>query len=63
MGLQLEVRMLKNIWEAPTSTAIGAMVCLAAVAIAAMCTDNASFLRDLLMVLGGGALGIGALKE
>ncbi len=55
--------MLKNIWEAPTSTAIGAMVCLAAVAIAAMCTDNASILRDLLMVLGGGAMGIGALKE
>lgn len=55
--------MLKNIWEAPTSTAIGAMICLAVVAIAAMYTDNTSLLRDLLMILGGGAMGAGALKE
>ncbi len=53
--------MLRNIWEAPTSTAVGMMLCLTVVAIAAMMTDNSQFLRDLLMLVAGGAVTGGAL--
>lgn len=53
--------MLKNIWQAPESTVLGIMICLTVVAIAAMLTDNSPFLRDLLMLVAGGAVTGGAL--